>query len=132
MKYWDARRIRRVKEIRNKREERKIQQESAARERAHTYTAGDDHKNSELMLEALGSKIRRRMIKRLAREGVMSLSKLAEPLRLKLAAAQLQLHILERAGIVTTHKRGRTRMCVYNPASLRELARWITSGGIRL
>lgn len=74
------------------------------------------------MLEALGNTDRRNMVFRLKREGAMSLSKLAKPFRLKLSTAHAHIAILERSGIIATHKRGRVRMCVFRPESLKELS----------
>lgn len=89
--------------------------------RQQTYTPGDTRKNARLMLDALGLPLRRRMLARLAREGAMSVSKLAEPFRITLPAALSHVRILERAGMVATQKRGRVRMCVYDPRALKEL-----------
>lgn len=132
MKYWNPRRIKRVRERKKKREEKERQRAREDAERARTYTAGDYRKNTELMLEALGSKLRRRMIGRLARGGAMSLSKLSDPLGLTLPAAVVQLRILERAGIVKTHKQGRIRFCVYNPPALKELGDHLSTKGLDL
>lgn len=52
----------------------------------------------------------------------MSLSKLIEPFGITLPAGLKHLHLLERAGIVTTHKRGRIRFCVYDPSALKVLS----------
>ena len=95
--------------------------------KSRTYTLGDITKNSALMFDALGLPLRRAMVGRLRLGGAMSLSKLAEPYRITLPAALKHIHLLEDAGIVTTHKRGRIRFCVYKPTAFKELSRWLTS-----
>jgi len=78
------------------------------------------------MLNALGLPLRRNMLARLQGGGAMSLSKLVEPFRITLPTALKHLRALERAGIVTTHKQGRVRMCVYNRLAIKELTDWLT------
>ncbi len=60
----------------------------------------------------------------------MSVSKLAEPFRITLPSALEQVRILERSGIISTHKHGRVRLCVYRPQALRELAHGLTTGEV--
>ena len=127
MKYWNKARISRQKERREKREARALQGYLATEERKRTYTKGDARKNARLMLEALGSSLHRRMLTRLQSGGAMSVSHLARPFRIMLPDALRHVHILERAGLITTEKRGRIRFCIYNPAAGRELATWLLS-----
>ena len=96
-------------------------------ERERTYTSGDVSKNAALMLDALGSSLRRKMVARLKKEGAMSVSKLVQPFRIKLPLAMMHVQILERSSIISTHKRGRVRICVYNPMAFRELSSWLIS-----
>lgn len=119
-----------MRERRQRAEERATQKAKEDIERMRTYSPGDKQKNTRLMLDALGVSLRRRMIARLAREGTMSLSKLAEPYGITLPSALAQLRILERAGIVTTRKQGRVRLCVYNGRALKELATSLGSNDI--
>ncbi|OHB19621.1 MAG: hypothetical protein A2854_02730 [Parcubacteria group bacterium RIFCSPHIGHO2_01_FULL_56_18] len=79
------------------------------------------------MLDALGLPLRRKLLKRLQKGGAMSLSKLADPFGMKLPRIHRQVMVLERVGLVTTHKRGRVRMCVYNRTGFAELAAWLRS-----
>ena len=127
MKFWNARRIQRTKEKKEQREERAWQQHLLQEFRKRTYTAGDARKNARLMLEALGSPLHRRMLARLRAGGAMSVSHLAEPFRIMLPDAMRHVHILERAGLIATEKRGRIRFCVYNPEAPRELSAWLTT-----
>ncbi|OGG54362.1 hypothetical protein A3C20_00230 [Candidatus Kaiserbacteria bacterium RIFCSPHIGHO2_02_FULL_55_25] len=88
---------------------------------------GDLDKNAWLILDALGLPARRALLLRLKKNGAMSLSKLGKPLAAKLPWLHKQMLILERCHLITTHKRGRVRMCVYNPAGFAELAAWLVS-----
>ncbi|MDP2648907.1 MAG: helix-turn-helix domain-containing protein [bacterium] len=127
MKYWNKARVRRTreKEARVKRRVFEKQEENA--ERSRCYTPGEAEKNANLMLYALGSSRRRKMVALLRRGGAMSVSKLAKPFRITLPSALYEVRILERVHIIKTHKRGRIRFCVYNPQALKELAHWLTS-----
>ncbi|OGG52753.1 hypothetical protein A3C20_03145 [Candidatus Kaiserbacteria bacterium RIFCSPHIGHO2_02_FULL_55_25] len=127
MKYWNKARISRQKERREKREARALQGYLATEERKRTYTKGDARKNARLMLEALGSSLHRRMLTRLQSGGAMSVSHLARPFRIMLPDALRHVHILERAGLIITEKRGRIRFCIYNPQAPRELSGWLTT-----
>ena len=127
MKYWNPRRVKRVRERKIRKEHAAIARDIAIREKQRRYTAGDHEKNAALMLDALGHADRRKMIHRLQKDGAMSLTKLARPFRMKLPTAHSHVIMLERAGIITTRKQGRVRMCIYAPASLKELAKWLES-----
>ncbi|MEK7601126.1 MAG: helix-turn-helix domain-containing protein [Patescibacteria group bacterium] len=129
-KYWNPRRIKRIKERENRTAELAAEKAVALRERTRSHTPGDTRKNTVLILDALGLPLRRRMIGRLKRGGAMSVSKLAEPFRITLPSALEQVRILERSGIISTHKHGRVRLCVYRPQALRELAHGLTTGEV--
>ena len=129
MKYWNKARIERIRFRRERREQKALDDYTAAQRRLYTYTEGDYRKNALLMLNALGSSIRRQMLERLADGGAMSLTKLSGPLGLRLTAAQRQIDLLERVHLVSTHKQGRVRMCVYNKQAVKELADWLTTLG---
>ena len=132
MKYWDTRRVKRVREREydreHAREATEIARRTAMLERERSYSAGATAKNASLMLDALGSRDRRRMVARLRTGGAMSLSKLASPFRIKLPTAHAHIKVLERSGFVKTHKHGRVRICVYNPLALNELVHSLSSG----
>lgn len=68
------------------------------------------------------------MVERLAR-GPASVSQLAEPLAMSLAAVVQHLGVLEEAGIVASEKIGRVRTCRLEPAGLRRAEDWL--GGQR-
>ena len=113
---------------RREREENVSSARAIARVRkSRTYTAGDTEKNSTLMLDALGLPLRRKLLMRLQKEGAMSLSKLGRAFRMKLPGLYWQMQVLERSGLITTHKRGRVRMCVFNRGAFYELSAWLIS-----
>ena len=125
-KYWNPRRLQRIRERKVKAEKSAADKAETLREQQRTYTRGDSQKNANLMLDALGLPLRRNMVARLQGGGAMSLSKLVEPFHITLPSALKHLRALERAGIVTTHKQGRVRMCVYNRLAIKELTDWLT------
>src|SRR4029450_172548 len=68
---------------------------------------------------------RGRMIERLS-SGPASVSALARPLPMTLAAVVQHVQVLEAAGLVRTHKVGRVRRCELRVESLRPVDRWIS------
>jgi DNA-binding transcriptional ArsR family regulator len=66
------------------------------------------------------------MVERLSR-GPASVSELAEPLPMSLAAVVQHLQVLETSGLVRSSKVGRVRTCRIDPAALRPMERWITA-----
>ncbi len=129
-KYWNKRRLERIRERRAREQERAESRSKKEAEHARTYTAGDARKNTRLMLDALGLPLRRKMVARLARGGAMSLSKLAEPFHITLPSALKQLRVLEDSGIVSTRKQGRTRICFLNRGALNELTRSLVASDV--
>ena len=75
--------------------------------------------------QALADKSRRCMVERLA-SGPASVSELAEPLAMSLAAVVQHVQVLEACGVVKTEKIGRTRMCRIEPAAMTAAEQWIT------
>src|SRR6202158_3939085 len=67
--------------------------------------------------QALADKSRRCMVERLAL-GPASVSELAVPLAMSLAAVVQHVHVLEACGVVKTEKVGRTRMCRIERAAM--------------
>jgi len=78
----------------------------------------------DLIFNALGDPTRRAIMERLSL-GPMSVSKLAEPLPISLAAVVQHLQVLEECGLVQTEKVGRVRTCQIQPAGLSVAAKWI-------
>jgi len=127
MKYWNKARIQREKDRRARAGERALQRAKEAERVRITYTAGDTQKNTALMFDVLGSELNRKMLARLRGRGAMSVTKLAEPFHITLPAAVTRVNALERAGLITTHKRGRIRFCVYKPSAFKELSAHLAS-----
>ena len=76
------------------------------------------------VFHALSDPTRREMIERLS-EGPVSVSQLAKPLGVSLAAVVQHLQVLEECALVRTRKLGRTRMCRMEPAGLSAAEQWI-------
>ncbi|SEF21927.1 Helix-turn-helix domain-containing protein [Amycolatopsis pretoriensis] len=78
----------------------------------------------DLVFRALGDRTRRALVERLVR-GPASVSELAEPLTMSLAAVVQHLQVLEAAGIVRSEKAGRVRTCRIEPEMLRAGEHWL-------
>ena len=80
--------------------------------------------NIDLIFHALGDATRRAMMERLSL-GPMSVSRLAEPFEMSLAAVVQHLQVLEECGLVQTEKVGRVRSCRIEPTGLDAMEQWI-------
>jgi DNA-binding transcriptional ArsR family regulator len=78
----------------------------------------------ERVFHALGDPTRRRMLEMMS-EGPCSVSRLAPPLGITLAAVVQHLQVLEASGLVRTEKTGRVRTCSVDPAGLAVAGQWI-------
>jgi DNA-binding transcriptional ArsR family regulator len=76
------------------------------------------------VFHALADPSRRVMVERLSR-GPASVTELAEPLTMSLAAVVQHVHVLEASGLVRSRKVGRVRTCRIDPAALGTAERWI-------
>jgi DNA-binding transcriptional ArsR family regulator len=76
------------------------------------------------VFQALADPSRRGMVERLSR-GPASVSELARPLEMSLAAVVQHLQVLEASGLVRSEKVGRVRTCRIEPAALRTAEQWI-------
>jgi DNA-binding transcriptional ArsR family regulator len=85
----------------------------------------NDVADLDRVFHALADPGRRLMLERLG-QGPTSVSELAKPLSMSLAAVLQHVQVLETSGLVRTQKTGRTRTCSLNPATLRSAERWIT------
>jgi DNA-binding transcriptional ArsR family regulator len=77
------------------------------------------------VFHALGDPTRRAMMEKLS-AGPISVSHLAKPFRISLAAVVQHLQVLEESGLVHTEKVGRVRTCRIDPAGLSAAERWIS------
>ena len=80
--------------------------------------------NIDRIFHALGDATRRAMVVRLS-QGPMSVSRLAEPFEMTLAAVVQHLQVLEESGLVHTEKIGRVRTCGIRPSGLSVAEHWI-------
>jgi len=76
------------------------------------------------VFHALGDATRRAMMERLS-SGPMSVSRLAEPYEISLAAVIQHLQVLEEAGLVRTEKVGRVRSCRIDVVGLDAAQHWL-------
>lgn len=76
------------------------------------------------IFHALGDPVRRGMVDRLSR-GPASVSELAAPLEMTLAAVVQHVQVLEHSGVITTQKQGRVRTCRLAPQGLATAEHWI-------
>jgi DNA-binding transcriptional ArsR family regulator len=65
------------------------------------------------------------MVERLSR-GPASVSELAQPLSMTLAAVVQHVQVLESSGLVRSEKVGRVRTCRIDPGALRTAERWMS------
>jgi DNA-binding transcriptional ArsR family regulator len=73
---------------------------------------------------ALAEPMRRAIVERLS-TGPMSVSDLAQPFDVTLAAVVQHLQVLEESGLVRSEKAGRVRTCRLDPDGLRLAERWL-------
>ena len=76
------------------------------------------------VFHALGDATRRAIVEKLS-EGPISVTKLAVPLDITLAAVIQHLQVLEKSGLVHTEKVGRVRTCRIEPKGLAIAEKWI-------
>ena len=77
------------------------------------------------VFQALSDPSRRTMVERLSR-GPASVSELARPLDMTLAAVVQHLQVLEASGLVRTEKIGRVRTCRIEPSALTPVEQWVS------
>ena len=76
------------------------------------------------IFHALGDATRRRMLRELA-GGERTVSQLAEPFAISLAAASKHIKALENAGLIRREVRGRTHLCRLEPGPLASAHQWL-------
>jgi DNA-binding transcriptional ArsR family regulator len=91
-----------------------------------TRPSGRTSPRVDRVFHALGDPTRRAIVERLS-QGPISVSDLAAPLAITLAAVVQHLQVLEESGLIKTHKKGRVRTCRMEPAGLAVVERWIAS-----
>jgi DNA-binding transcriptional ArsR family regulator len=76
------------------------------------------------VFHALGDATRRHMLRELA-GGERTVSQLAEPFDMSLAAASKHIKALENAGLIRREVRGRTHLCRLDPGPLASAYQWL-------
>jgi DNA-binding transcriptional ArsR family regulator len=76
------------------------------------------------VFQALGDPTRRALLERLG-DGPLSVSQLAAPLAVSLAAVVQHLHVLEQSDLIRTEKVGRVRTCAIAPGGLDIAEQWL-------
>lgn len=76
------------------------------------------------VFHALGDPTRRAILEKLS-ERPFSVSRLAKPLGITVAAVVQHVQVLEESGLVHTEKVGRVRTCQIEPAGLSVAEQWI-------
>lgn len=84
------------------------------------------HSSDQLnsVFHALGDPTRRRMLQVLA-GGRRTVSELAEPFAMSLAAASKHIRTLEQAGLIRREVQGRTHICGLEPGPLASAHEWL-------
>lgn len=78
------------------------------------------------IFHALADPARRGIVERLTRSPA-SVSELAQPLAMSLAAVMQHLQVLEASGLIRSEKVGRVRTCQIEPQALRAAEQWINA-----
>ena len=76
-------------------------------------------------LAALADPTRRAVVEQLGRDGVATVSELAEPAGISLTGMKKHLRVLEEAGLVESEKVGRSRQCRLGPNRAEAVSAWI-------
>jgi DNA-binding transcriptional ArsR family regulator len=82
------------------------------------------HSSIDDSFRALAEPTRRAIVERLTR-GPLSVSALAEPFEMTLAAVVQHLQVLEQTGLIRSEKVGRVRTCRIEPHGFNRLADWV-------
>jgi DNA-binding transcriptional ArsR family regulator len=78
----------------------------------------------DTVFHALGDATRRQMLRDLA-HSERTVSQLAEPFDMSLAAASKHIKVLEGAGLIRREVRGRTHLCRLEPSPLASAHDWL-------
>ena len=76
------------------------------------------------IFHALGDATRRQMLRDLSR-GEHTVSELAKPFAMSLAAASKHIKVLEGAGLIRREVKGRTHVCRLEPGPLASAHEWL-------
>lgn len=79
-----------------------------------------------LLFQALADPTRRAVVERLGR-GEAGMSELAQPFKMALPSFAQHLNMLERSGLVKSHKHGRVRTYQLAPQRLKLMENWMAA-----
>lgn len=85
-------------------------------------------KRIEAIFQALADRTRRQMVERVSL-GPVTVSELARPFAMTLAAVLQHVQALERSGLVQTEKQGRVRLVRLNGEGMEMLRAWLNERG---
>ncbi|PJE27036.1 transcriptional regulator, ArsR family [Pseudooceanicola antarcticus] len=80
----------------------------------------------ERTFSALSDPTRRAVVQALC-EGPATVSQLAAPFAMALPSFTQHLGVLEEAGLITSRRQGRSRLCALNGPALREAEDWLAA-----
>lgn len=89
-------------------------------------TAPINESQLDTVFNALGDATRRRMLRELA-GGEHTVSELAEPFSMSLAAASKHIKVLENAGLIEREIEGRVHRCRLAAAPLKDAHAWLSA-----
>jgi DNA-binding transcriptional ArsR family regulator len=89
------------------------------------------YRDVDATLRALAEPTRRALVERLSL-GPTSVTELARPFDMSLAAVVQHLQVLEDSGIIRSEKLGRVRTCTLQPDGLRPLSDWLLARRTRV
>lgn len=84
----------------------------------------DQSASLDLAFQALADPTRRALVERMTSDPA-TVSDLALPFAMSLAAVLQHLRVLEQSGLISTRKEGRVRICRIEPDALRSVEDWI-------
>ncbi|MDR3375912.1 MAG: metalloregulator ArsR/SmtB family transcription factor [Ancalomicrobiaceae bacterium] len=83
-----------------------------------------NHHTIDECFRALAEPARRAIVERLS-DGPASVSQLAAPFDMTLAAVVQHVQVLEKCGLIRSEKIGRNRVCRVDPAGLDVVSNWV-------
>ncbi|WP_118138705.1 helix-turn-helix transcriptional regulator [Oceanicella sp. SM1341] len=86
----------------------------------------NDEPQLEQVFAALADPTRRAVVEALSR-GPATVSELAAPFAMALPSFTQHLGVLERAGLIGSHREGRSRVCSLRPAPLKASEDWMAA-----
>lgn len=75
---------------------------------------------------ALSDPTRRAVVQALS-EGAATVSELASPFKMALPSFTQHLGVLESAGLISSRREGRSRVCSLNPSALKDAEDWMAT-----